>query len=122
MKATPKRKAVRYSTSLKLLLVGTALFVAWPIIIASFSGHLFFCGLIDGKCTDGGSWQDALAIGPTMIGAFILSLAVFYDANFDRALKVLAAVAITAVLTFIGYWLTVMWFFVEMWLRAAFMY
>lgn len=123
MIATPKPRTGGYKLNLKLLITGGVLFVAWPIVIALSSGHLFYCGLANASgCADAGNWQDTLSLGPTVIGAFILSLAFFYNAKFDRVLKVGGVIAATLALSFLGYWLTFMWFWVEMWLRNTLAY
>ncbi|MFD3399834.1 hypothetical protein ACFWUU_04105 [Kribbella sp. NPDC058693] len=123
MIATPKPRTGGPKLNIKLLIAGGVLFFIWPVIIALSSGHLFYCGLASAAgCTDAGNWQDSLALGPTVIGAFILSLAFFYNANVDRALKVGGVIAATAALSFLGYWLTFVLFWAEMWLRNTLVY
>jgi hypothetical protein len=123
MIATPKPRTGGYKLSLKLLVAGGALFLAWPVIIASTSGHSFYCGLASASgCVDAGNWQDILVLGPTIIGAFLLSLAFFYNAKFDRALKFFGVIGGTVALSVLGYGFTFIWFWVEMWLRNTLAY
>lgn len=116
MSKTRKTQAGKYKLENILLIVGILLYFAWPIVIAPISGHLLYCGLssVEG-CADRGNWQDTSVLGPTIIGAFIFSIGLVYNLKLERALKVLISISITALLTYFGYWLTFLWF----WIRAA---
>jgi hypothetical protein len=116
MPKTRKTQAGKYKLENILLTVGILLYFAWPIIIAPYSGHLLYCGLASAEgCVDHGNWQDTRALGLTIIGAFIFSIGLVYNLKLEKALKILISISITALLTYFGYWLTFLWF----WIRAA---
>ncbi|MET9222815.1 hypothetical protein ABZX65_29220 [Streptomyces sp. NPDC003300] len=118
MTTTRKTQTKTLNKKKILLITGTLLALVWPFIAAPFSGHLFFCNIASPvPCADHGNLADTLALGPTVIGWFLIMLGIFYDSKLDRSLKTLIIIATTAVSFFVAYVYVGIAGFVELWFR-----
>lgn len=59
-----------------------------------------------------------LALGPAVVGAFLLSLGCVYTLKRDRSIKALIAIALTAVFSFVSYWSLLAWWYAESFIRS----
>ena len=104
-----------------MLLAGAILFLLWPVLAATFSGHLLVCTLAGlSLCSDAENLSDFFAIGPTIIGAFLLALGFVHDMKRENPPKKLIVLSITIVLSFIAFLLTWIWFYVFVLLSQMF--
>lgn len=115
MSSTPKTQIRKLKSETVLLTVGGLLYGIWPIIVAVTSSPSFYCNLVKASgCSDSDGWQDVFLLGPTLIGACMFSLGLVYRSKLVRPLKIIAGLCVTGVLMYFGYWLTFLWFWVEM--------
>lgn len=113
-KSKKSRRSLK-ETETKLLLSGVLLLVLWPLLAGPFSASLFICNIMTSEsCTAlGGSWANLLNFGPSVVGAFLVSLSMVYGTKLQQATRVLCVILGTIVLSFLAYWATWVWMWVS---------
>ena len=91
-----------------LLLTGVVLLVGWTIVLGATPWlETLPCALSPRACADGAGLVQLILFAPLVIGSVLIPVVIFSrpkEKDFPRPVKLLAGVAIAAVLLFISSW------------------